>query len=643
MSFVNPAALGLGLLLPVIVVFYLLKLRREERPISSTYLWQRMVRDMQANAPWQRLQRNLLLILQLLFLIAVTLAAGRPFLWAEGIKSQAVIFIFDVSASMGASDIIPSRLEAAKSEAKRIIERLPAEARITLITAGSQPHTLLSLSSDRNLANRAINQIKVMPTGSELGPALQIASAIARRQTDSQTVVFTDSTASLPERAALPENTRVESYGEGSSNQGIAMLSLERNPADGSLTGFAQAANYSDVPAERRIIFYADGVLVNAVDLSIAAHSSQPAIVSGIISKTQIVEARLSSPVETPDFLSIDDQAFAAARTPETSKILLVSSGNIFLETALSLIPEIGLELVDPGSPIEGNPSVVIYDRSLPDPEDVPQANLFFIAPPASTEFFTRTGELQSPIPVLAEPVDPLVEDLELKSVSILDSGVFSLPSWAKPLIVDTDPAETQYPLLFAGEFGDRRVSVMAFDLTRTDLPLQVSFPIMISRMMSWLAPTGVRQIPAAVNPGDPVQLLWNRTGSEASISEAKVIRPDGSIEIIDLNSENPVIEDTTQVGIYRVDFPDQDYAYFSVNLFSPQESAISPGKGVTAANAVPTNAPGSQPLAKQEWWRLAGVLGLVILLIEWLVFYRAAVLRLWTGFFSWQARKRQI
>ena len=84
MGFLTPAALALAALLPVIVAMYLLRLRRTERVVSSTYLWQRLVRDVEANAPWQRLRRNLLLILQLAFLAALILALARPFLWGEG-------------------------------------------------------------------------------------------------------------------------------------------------------------------------------------------------------------------------------------------------------------------------------------------------------------------------------------------------------------------------------------------------------------------------------------------------------------------------------------------------------------------------------------------------------------------------------
>jgi len=74
MPLLNPLAL-LGLLfIPAVIAMYLLKLRRDEAVVPSTLLWTRLVADVEANAPWQRLRRSLLLLLQLLLVIALAFA-----------------------------------------------------------------------------------------------------------------------------------------------------------------------------------------------------------------------------------------------------------------------------------------------------------------------------------------------------------------------------------------------------------------------------------------------------------------------------------------------------------------------------------------------------------------------------------------
>ena len=104
MSLLAPAALALGLLALPIVLLYMLRLRRREQTVSSTYLWRTLVRDRAANAPWQRLRRNLLLLLQLLILAALVLALARPALRLPGLGGGSVIVLLDASASMLATD-----------------------------------------------------------------------------------------------------------------------------------------------------------------------------------------------------------------------------------------------------------------------------------------------------------------------------------------------------------------------------------------------------------------------------------------------------------------------------------------------------------------------------------------------------------
>ena len=65
MNLLAPLALALGVVIPILILFYLLKVRRTEFEVGSTYLWQDLLRDLAAHEPWQRFHWSILLILQL--------------------------------------------------------------------------------------------------------------------------------------------------------------------------------------------------------------------------------------------------------------------------------------------------------------------------------------------------------------------------------------------------------------------------------------------------------------------------------------------------------------------------------------------------------------------------------------------------
>jgi hypothetical protein len=81
MQFLSPwyiPALAAILTIPPLVIMYFLRLRRRETPVPTTYLWRKVIEDLQVNQPFQKLRKNLLLLLQLLVLAAAIFALARP-------------------------------------------------------------------------------------------------------------------------------------------------------------------------------------------------------------------------------------------------------------------------------------------------------------------------------------------------------------------------------------------------------------------------------------------------------------------------------------------------------------------------------------------------------------------------------------
>ena len=120
-TFLSPLAAGIAaaVAIPALLVLYFLKLRRREMPIPSTLLWKKAIQDLQVNAPFQRLRRNLLLFLQMALLMLLILALARPVTFFTPGAGKNTVIIIDRSASMNATDVNgKSRLDEAKRRAK---------------------------------------------------------------------------------------------------------------------------------------------------------------------------------------------------------------------------------------------------------------------------------------------------------------------------------------------------------------------------------------------------------------------------------------------------------------------------------------------------------------------------------------------
>lgn len=630
MNFLAPGAFFLGLLLPVIVALYLLKLRRTEREVSSTYLWRRMVRDVEANAPWQKLRANLLLLLQLLFLALLIFALTRPFLWSEGLSGEAAIFIIDSSASMSATDSTPSRLEAAKARARQLVDELPDSARVTVIEAGQTAAVRASSSRDRRQAHLAIESIQPGAGGSDMRVALELASAIAARQPGTQIVVLSDGNVTLPERMGLKGSLRFLPVGTGDDNQAIGLLNLDALP-DGRLSAFVMVNNYATQDAQRRLVLSSGGRTISAFDLTIAAGGQQPVVLDDLPQDAQVIEATL----EGSDLLALDDHAVAVRPASRTVRAALVSQGNVFLKTALGLLPGIQLTEVAPENAAAlSDFDLVIFD-AVPPPETLPAGNLLFIAPTRSTDFFTVTGTLDTPSLRAMDPGNFLLENVSLGSVNVLDVVEMSTPVWAVPVIA-ADAGAQSTPALFYGEIDGRRVATLAFDLRHSDLPLQPAFPLLWINLTNWLAPGLRSDIPTQVQPGESLVFPLPDGALSASIR-----RPDGSRVEVQAAAGRAVFTDTAQLGYYEIDLGDDRRAGFASNLFSEQESRLKPADNLPGMEAGQAAVESGTMQGMREWWRLLAFLALGLLVGEWLVYQRAALARLRDTVKAWRFTPR--
>jgi len=492
MGFITPAALGLFLLAIPIIIFYMLRLKRQPMKVSSLLLWQRVLQDQQANAPWQKLRRNLLLLLQLLLLALIALALARPYRLVEAKVQGNVIILLDASASMQATDILPSRFEAAKAEALALIRALTPDDTVSLILAADTATPLLTAKAgnDRVALEKAIADAQVTNAAANWEPALALAAAGAASQANTTIAILSDGAipADLP---ALPAPARWIPIGSGMDNQAIVALAARDGRSGPEL--FIRVMNFSDQSASRLLEIKVDDRLFDARDLNLPPYPKGNAgLTIALPADARRVEARLGG----SDFLLPDD----AAQTQLSGlqgRVLLNGPGNLFLERAFSLLPGIsvfqasgeafklppvngGIEGGDNAPSAAGSYDLTIFDRTIPD--TLPDGNLIFIAPPQSTPLFEVKGVFSNTRQIALSAEHPILNYVNFANLHVAQAQKVQAPAWAKTLLNSQGG-----PLLIAGEKSGRRAAIITFDLLKSDLPLQIDFPILIANLSRWL------------------------------------------------------------------------------------------------------------------------------------------------------------
>ena len=194
MGFLSFWPLALLALVPIIILLYILKQETKTKEFSSSMLWKEVVRNMEATKPWEKLQKNILLFLQILTIILFVAAMMRPWIKGMGNKNSQLILVIDNSASMATLyDDSKSRLEVAKEAACEHIDEISGNSSIYVISANQQAVLEIANTSDKFEAKNKINKINQTALAGDMSVSLGLVESCSKQAPDPDIIFFTDS------------------------------------------------------------------------------------------------------------------------------------------------------------------------------------------------------------------------------------------------------------------------------------------------------------------------------------------------------------------------------------------------------------------------------------------------------------------
>ncbi len=605
MNFLTPEALAFAATLPVVVVFYLLKRRRVARLVSSTVLWQRFLNETQASSPFQKLRHNWLLVIQLILLALAVFALTRPYFASKLESGRFIVAILDVSASMQATDVSPSRLGQAKADLAKLIDSMYDSDRMVLLLAGAVTEVRQSPTSSKPSLRSALGLARATDSPTRLLDAIKLAQNLTRNRAKTEVHLFSDGASpDLDEFELQDLNLAYHRVGEGGDNLGIVSLKVRPHPEQaGQQAIFATLANASSNALASDVSLFFGERLVGNRRVSVGPTNAASLVFVASQGTNGIFRLQLKN--NDNDVLAVDNTASVLSLTRRNTRALLVTKGNRFLERALRSVPKLDLavsvNLTNPSPPVD---FVVLDDVA---PSDWPSVNVLAIHT-QSTNWFRPSGSIDGPLIVDWKSTHPLLRFVNFDNVQVAKSLAAKPPSWLAPLVESPSA-----PLVAAGENNGQRVVWIGFNPLDSTWPLRVSFPIFIANAVGWLNPdarTGIRV-------GEPFHV---RLASEEQ--QVTVEFPDGSTrETKTTISGELIFGDTFQQGVYTAT-SGTNVLQFCANLLNSEESDIRSRESLQLGEYGTVEAT-VQVSADKETWRWIAMLCLGFLLFEWWFYHR--------------------
>jgi hypothetical protein len=644
-----PAIYAASAAVPLLLLLYFLKLRRHEVPVPSTLLWKRAVQDLQVNAPIQRLRMNLLLLLQFLALAAVLCALGQPVLSLDTASPRRYVILVDRSASMGAMEDGQTRLSIAKQQAKDFVQTLRSRT-ISLQDTGDQAmviafdrsaKVMCKFTTDKRQLALAIDAVEPGDSLSSLAEAVLVAQASAQSpglEANNRSSVapallelFSDGKIQDAQSVSVGSSElHFHAIGKTADNVAVTAMQVRRSyEKPEEVTVFAVLANYNAAAVDTQAQLSIDGVIRSVRPAQVPplkpAAGSKPAS-PGTVSVTFNLTHNAAGVVEVrqlrKDALPNDDAAWAILSAPRRLSVLLATSGNLALESALRACPLAKLDLKTPAelekllAQGELPYNLTVLDRCSP--AKLPRGRYMIFGRPPSGCGASVEGTLTDQVVVDWRSRHSILQFVNLSNLYAAKAGNLTLPRDAEVL---AEFAKT--PAIAIVRKEGSLFLLVNFDLMDSNWPFEPSFVMFCYNATGYLGMEVEQNQDMMLNVGQPITMSGLAPGAKGKMAGPGVedhditADPSGAFRFAG----------TDRAGVYLLRPADKPPTAFAVNLLDERESFIEPAHQVNLMGQTIQAQNSGARLGNLELWPFLAALALLLVCVEWLIYNARAKL----------------
>ncbi len=622
--------------IPALIALYFLKLKRQEKVVSSTLLWRRSLEDLHVNAPFQRLRRSLLLLLQLIVLIGLILSLWRPRSVGELVTGDNIVLLVDTSASMGAREETGSRMEEAKRRAIELVHAMKEGDRMTILTFASETTTLVPLTEDVNALLAAVDTFSWAVAPTNLEQALIVAGSVAGSLSGAKIYVLGDGC--YPESLELPDEVKrqqVEFFSAATHLENVAITELDVRQTfevDRRTEVLAVVENTGLQPWSGTVSIFLEDELKDARELTIAPGRVSPTVFDG--SRFDAGIARVE--VDSEDSLEDDNRAWVRLRPPDPVRVLYVGRQNHWLQGVLATSRRVTHERISLASyteRVEGmvqedvagklGADVLLFDGQAPAGRPLLPA-IYVGCHPELPEGESAPVEVEEPTIIDWDRTHPVNRLLVYTNVYMLKSMAFQ-SSPALRGLVESDKGSLIATLSYR-EPGAAPVPVVivGFDILESNWPTEShSFVIFFSNALAWLDQKTHGVEKSRYRSGEPLIYSPSAEHQGHDWQNARIRTPSGALRVPGRDENGAlVLAATDEIGIYEVVLGGETGARLPVALLSARESTLAPREKISFGE-FEVEVTAAMEQGTRHLWKWFALAALAFLFVEWYVYNR--------------------
>ncbi len=655
MNLLQPLGL-LGLIgVPIIIIIYLIKSKYVQKPVSSTFIWKRSLKYIKRKVPMSIII-SLLLILQLLTVIAASLAISRPTI--KPLKSNETIIILDASASMNTTNGTKTRFEVAKEQIFADVEKIgSSSSKVSLIVAGITAQQEFEREENKVSIMNELEGIQCSYGEADIEGALELASDILAENAGAKIKLYTD------KNYAVAENIEIINVARNSEKNVAIMNAEDKRQLDGSYEFYLTIGAFGE--ANQTVVSIAiDGEVKKISEMIILKDSSvegnQPVDVVFTPDFTkESTETTIYVPIEriesykeakfelgASDSLADDNTYYVYAEEEMSPKIMFVSSnfktkedGTIDMTkptTLFTVLSSIGcyvnsqdMHKTTDGLTFKGYDLYIFEGVEPPAKEEFPTDGAVWLFNPPSIPKNDK-GEPAVPVEILADEQFEGDDKMFMASDSLsltystitksIDKDMTVGVGRYNPMIVEGDfekiySYSNNQPAMVAGTSGGVRMVITSFAFNASSWAMKITdYVLLIGNLVNYSIPDVITKRDFAI--GETLQF-------NAPAGTEKIVIKYGDI-VAD------TIEDITatlvldKVGVYEVvtEFADKDpKSYMIPTHIASNESNIEEAGDKISAPTVPEGTKvDAEPI---EVFPYLIAFLILLLVLEWGVYHR--------------------